>query len=129
MSDTIVMDASAILSLINGETGAAFVARHLPGSVIGATNFAEVVSKLTERGMTKEDIDETLEGLDLDIRPLSKEQAKLVGYLRRDTKDLGLSLGDRACLALAVDLDATALTCDRAWGELRIAGLQIEIVR
>jgi len=69
--------------------------------VIGAANLAEVVSKLRERGLSMDEVREALGGLHLDVRPLSPAQALITGDPRPATKPLGLSLGERACLALA----------------------------
>jgi PIN domain nuclease of toxin-antitoxin system len=79
---------------------------------MGTTNLAEVVSKLRERGLSLEEVREALGGLHLDVRPLSPSQAMIIGDLRPATKPLGLSVGDRACLALALDLDAELFTTD-----------------
>ena len=95
MSNKIVLDASALLCLLNDEPGADRVAEVLTRSVIGATNLAEVVSKLRERGLSLVEVREALGGLHLDVRPLSQAQAMLIGDLRPATRALGLSLGDR----------------------------------
>jgi len=89
--------------------------------VIGAANLAEVVSKLRERGLSLDEVREALGGLHLDVRPLSPAQALIIGDLRPATKPLGLSLGDRACLALAIDLQAGMLTTDAALAMLTSA--------
>lgn len=112
MSKPVVLDASALLCLLNGEPGADTVANALTRSVVGAVNLAEVVSKLRDRGLSLDEVREALGGLHLDVRPLSVAQAFTVGDLRPGTRDLGLSLGDRACLALALDLGAELLTTD-----------------
>jgi len=113
-SDRIVLDASALLCLLNDEPGADRVAAILTRSLIGAVNLAEVVSKLRERGLSAAEVGEALGGLHLDIRPLSTRQAMTIGDLRPATRSLGLSLGDRACLALAIDLHADIYTTDLA---------------
>jgi PIN domain nuclease of toxin-antitoxin system len=114
MSNKIVLDASALLCMLNDEPGADRVAQILPRSLIGATNYAEVVSKLRERGLSLDEIKEALGGLHLDVRSLSQSQAMLIGDLRPATRPLGLSLGDRACLALAIELEAEIYTTDVA---------------
>ena len=114
MSNKIVLDASALLCLLNDEPGAERVAEILPRSLIGAANYAEVVSKLRERGLSLDEVKEALGGLHLDVRPLSQSQAMLIGDLRPATRPPGLSLGDRACLALAIDLGAEIYTTDVA---------------
>ena len=128
MSKAAVLDASAILCLLNGEPGSERVLEALPMAVIGATNFAEVASKLRERGLSVNEVEDVLGGLRLDIRPLTPAQAYAIGHLRPATRSLGLSLGDRACLALAAELGIPALTADQVWAELKI-GVSIELVR
>lgn len=123
------MDASAILCLLNGEKGADQVAAALPGSVIGAANYAEVVAKLRDSGMTAEDANEALGVLDLDVRPLTRAQAARAGHLQPETKEAGLSHGDRACLALALDLNGTVVTCGREWKKPKVEGLKLRVVR
>lgn len=112
MSKPAVLDASALLCLLNDEPGADLVAGALTRSVIGTVNLAEVVSKLRDRGISLVEVREALGGLHLDVRPLSTAQAFTIGDLRPQTKHLGLSLGDRACLALAVDVGGEVLTTD-----------------
>ena len=112
MSSKVVLDASALLCLLNDEPGADRVVDVLTRCVIGTTNLAEVVSKLRERGLSLDEVREALGGLHLDVRPLSPSQAMTIGDLRPATKPFGLSLGDRACLALALDLEAELFTTD-----------------
>ena len=112
MSSKVVLDASALLCLFNDEPGTDRVLDVLTRCVIGATNLGEVVSKLRERGLSLDEVREALGGLHLDVRPLSAAQAMTIGDLRPTTKSLGLSLGDRACLALALDLQAEMFTTD-----------------
>ena len=121
MSNRIVLDASALLCLLNDEPGADRVAEVLTRSLIGATNLAEVVSKLRERGLSLDEVKEALGGLHLDVRPLTPGQAMLIGDLRPATRPLGLSLGDRACLALAIELDAELYTTDAALTKADVA--------
>lgn len=115
MTSLVVLDASALLCLLNGEAGAERVAQALPAAVIGAANLAEVVGKLRDRGLSVGKVAEVLGGLHLDVRLLTPAQGYAAGHLRPATRSFGLSLGDRACLALAAELDAPALTADKAW--------------
>jgi len=121
VSNRIVLDASALLCLLNDEPGADRVAEVLTRSLIGATNLAEVVSKLRERGLSLDEVKEALGGLHLDVRPLTPGQAMLIGDLRPATRPLGLSLGDRACLALAIELEAELYTTDAALTKADVA--------
>jgi ribonuclease VapC len=123
-----VLDASAVLAVIQEEPGAERIEAHLDTGCISAVNLAEIVGKLQDRGLGDSEIDELIALLDLDTRILDKEGAVFMGKLRQPTKLAGLSLGDRACLALAHSLGATAITMDRAWKGLDI-GVTIEVAR
>ena len=128
MSKVVVLDSSALLCVLNGEAGAERVAQVLPLAVIGTVNLAEVVTKLRERGLSVDEVDDVLGGLNLDVRPLTAAQAYATGHLRPATRTLGLSLGDRTCLALAAELGAPALTADQAWAGAE-AGVDVEVIR
>lgn len=124
----VVLDASALLTVFNGEPGAERVIEALPASVISAVNLAEVAAKLQERGMPDDRIRATIYSLELTVLPLDGDLAIDTGLLRAPTRSAGLSLGDRACLALANSLGATALTTDRAWLALDM-DVAIELAR
>lgn len=128
MSKAAVLDASALLCLLNGEPGSERVLGALPTAVIGAANLAEVVSKLRERGLSADEVQDVLGSLPLDVRPLTAAQAYAIGHLRPTTRNHGLSLGDRACLALAAELGTPALTADQAWAGLDI-DVEVELIR
>jgi ribonuclease VapC len=115
VSETYVLDASAVLCLLQEEKGAERVARALPAAVIGAVNYSEVISKLVESGIDEATADGLMDTLQLTVIPFDRSQARLAGALRATTRRLGLSLGDRACLALAATEGAIALTCERVW--------------
>ena len=124
MSSKVVLDASALLCLLNDEPGADRVVDVLTRSITGTASLAEVVSKLRDRGSPLDEVREALGGLHIDVRSLTPAQALIVGDLRPATKALGLSLGDRTCLALAIDLQAEMLTTD---GPLASADVGITI--
>lgn len=124
----VVLDASALLVLINGETGAAAVAETLEDAVVSAVNLSEVVGKLLETGMPRREAESTLGGLGLEVHPFDEAAAWSAGALRSSTKKAGLSLGDRACLALAKELDLPAVTADSAWTKAA-AGVEVRLVR
>ena len=116
----VVLDASALLALLHREPGHEEVARVIPDAAISAVNISEVVSKLAESGMPGEKIEEALEGLALEICDFGRELAFQAGMLRLTTRSRGLSLGDRACLALGERLNLPVLTTDRAWEDLEL---------
>lgn len=123
-----VLDASALLAAMLGERGAQAVEAHFADACISAVNLSEVVAKLAERSVPTDSIQESLSDLDLDVRDFDTAQALRAGHLRKLTKAKGLSLGDRACLALAAELKATALTTDAAWTEIDL-GIAVELAR
>ena len=130
MSEDFVLDASALLCLLNGEPGAERVAEALPRSAVSAVNLSEVASKLADMGGAQDRIEIALRALHLRVVPFDEAQAMGAGALRPRTKRLGLSFGDRACLALARQLSATALTADRVWADLADeVGAQVEVLR
>ena len=124
----VVLDASALLALLNDETGADLVRESLPDALISTVNLAEVVTRLSLIGMPGEQIREILTLLGLGIVPFDEEQAFLAGLFAAQTHSLGLSLGDRACLALASVTNVSAITADRVWKDLKV-GVNIQLVR
>jgi PIN domain nuclease of toxin-antitoxin system len=124
----VVVDASALLALLNGEPGAEGVAKLLPAAAIGAVNFSEVVAKLVDAGVPEARLRRSLDALGLEVHAFDDEQAWETGLLRTGTRDFGLSLGDRACLALGRVLGRPVLTADRSWRKLRL-GVEVLTVR
>ncbi len=124
----VVLDASALLALLNSESGAESVAAVLPDAVVSAVNLSEVVAKLAEAGMPEKAIRDALQALPLSIAPFDREQAYEAGLLRPSTRGMGLSLGDRGCLRLAQRLGVPALTADKSWGRLAV-GVKVRVIR
>ncbi|MBB4000818.1 PIN domain nuclease of toxin-antitoxin system [Aureimonas pseudogalii] len=97
---------------------------------MSVVNYTEVLSKLIDRGLGADEAVQDLSDLDIAIVPVGQEVAEEAARLRSLSKDVGLSLGDRFCLALAKNLGAPALTSDRAWKEIaKAAGVKVELVR
>lgn len=125
-----VLDASALLCLINGEPGSDRVAAVLPQAVISPVNLAEVIAKLNELGADAATARALLAPLHLSVVPFDEAAAFATGALRAATRGQGLSLGDRACLALSISRGATALTTDKAWvGVSERVGVAVEMLR
>jgi PIN domain nuclease of toxin-antitoxin system len=124
------MDASAVLAWLNREPGAELVAEMLlEGAVISAVNAAEVVTKLAELGASSTTVVSYLNLAGLQISDFQVEDAVSVGNLRTTTRSLGLSLGDRACVALGLKLQLPVVTTDQAWNKLVMEGLHIVQIR
>jgi PIN domain nuclease of toxin-antitoxin system len=122
-----VLDSSAVLALLFAEPGAAAVEAVLPGALLSTVNFAEVVSKLREHGMPASQARAAIEAIGVDVEPFDSDQATIAGALRPTTRSIGLSLGDRACLALAQRRGFPALTTDQAWS--RVDGANVVCIR
>ena len=124
-----VLDSSVVLAIFGDEPGGDSARAEMDGtSVISAVNLIEVVSKLHDFGWTEARIEDSLVTLLLDVTPLSQAQAVDAGLLRRVTRHLGLSLGDRACFALAREMQLPILTADRAWVGLDL-GVKVRSIR
>ena len=113
----VVLDTSAVLAYLFQETGADMLTPvfEAASGLISSVNYAELVGKLIARGMPPAVIRETLTGLELEVVAYDETQAFLTGELRSVGKTAGLSLGDRACLALGTIMQLPVLTADRAW--------------
>ena len=129
-----VLDASALLALVYDEAGADRVEQVIRGgALISTINWAETLSRLAERG---EPVDAGVPRLKaqvdaigtLTIWPYDEAQAVETARLRVRTKALGLSLADRACLALGRLQHLPVITTDRAWRSLHIS-IRIEVIR
>ena len=123
----VVLDSSAVLAHIYGEPGAHVVEEFLPGALLCSVNLAEVVTKLRDRGMSEPEIKFALDTVDFHVVVFDEELALLCGELRTETRALGLSLGDRACLAVARRAGVIALTADAAW--TKASGVRVRLIR
>ena len=127
----IVLDTSALLAILHGETGAETFTRKaglLEIATMSAVNIAEAYGKLVGRGVGPEEAWEAVIAPIPEILDFDTEQAKIAGGLLPQTRSLGLSLGDRACLALGIALKAPIYTADRAWKTLKLK-VSIHVIR
>lgn len=119
-----VLDASALLAYLRDEAGADHVADAIAdGTAISTVNLAEVLSRVADRGadpqrLTRQLTERGLLDGAVAVEPLTTADAVEIARLRPRTRDHGLSLGDRACLALAQRLGVPAVTADTAWSKL-----------
>ena len=124
-----MLDASAILAVIVGEPGQEkLTPRILAGAVISTVNLAEVQGKLESLGWTSDEAWEDATGLLRKAIPFDEQQARAAGSLLGQTRALRLSLGDRACLALAMALRAPVYTAERLWKRVKV-GIPIHVIR
>jgi len=125
MNKRFVLDSSAVLAVVNSEKGKENVESKFPDSLVSSVNVAEVLTKLAERNVDLNDAIDNFLHVGLDVRDFDLAQALKCAELRPHTKHLGLSLGDRACLALAIQENATAVTADRSWANLDVCGIEV----
>jgi len=132
MTNKIILDASCVIALINKEKGHEIVEKHLEKAIISTVNFAEVIT-VVNRELFKTET-EREEGLNLisetlpEVIDFNYEQAIICAGLDSITKKYGLSLGDRACLALAKYKNLPVLTADKSWEKLKL-GVKIKLIR
>jgi ribonuclease VapC len=124
-----VLDSSAILAVVNAEPGHEKLTQELlAGAVASTVNLAEVQTKLVSRGWPSELARQDANGPINEAVTFEPEHARLAGDLVSTTKHLGLSLGDRACLALAMARNAPVYTTDKSWKNLKL-NVQIHVIR
>jgi PIN domain nuclease of toxin-antitoxin system len=124
-----VLDASALLALLNQEPGAAQITPALMrGAIMSSVNAAEVQTKLVASGGSPDQTWQYIVSLVPQIEPFSEEHARAAGTLVLHTKPLGLSLGDRACIALGDALQLPVYTTDQSWTKLKL-GIRIHLLR
>lgn len=124
----VVVDASALLAAILDESGADAVMPYIGQGVISTVNLTEVRSRLYDGGISELNAGQMIERFSFDVVPFDEAQATDAARLRPKTRKLGLSLGDRACIALASALGLPVLTADRHWDGLDI-GVDIRLIR
>lgn len=124
----VIMDSSAILADLQDEPGAESVRAALRGSRMSAVNFAEIVTKLIERGHTAETAKFVADRIDCGVIEVDKARAAAAGMLHAKTRGTGVSLGDRFCLAAAQEFGWPVLTADRRWSTLDL-GVEIRLIR
>jgi ribonuclease VapC len=126
---TTVLDASALLAFLNKEVGSEQVAQSImDGAIMSTVNVSEVIAKLSEANMPEETIHEALDLLGIETIDFNMACAYQAGLLRPMTKTLGLSFGDRACLALAQHFSLPAVTADKTWQKLTL-GINVQVIR
>jgi ribonuclease VapC len=124
----IVADASAVIALLVGEPFTRFDPLQLARASISAVNLSEVLARLQEIGMSESEAATAVAGLSLRVVAFDEPQARAAARLRSATRHAGLSLGDRACLALGQSVGCPVVTADRIWASLAV-GVEIVVIR
>ena len=123
-----VFDSSALLAITFGEAGADAAAGSLSGAMVCAVTAAEVISRYIDRGASRDQARRWFEDLGMDVRPFDQGLAIIAGLLRDRTRNQAVSLGDRACLALAIREGVAVVTADTAWADLDL-DLEVRLIR
>lgn len=129
MTDKVVLDASALLALIQNEKGADVIRPLLKKSVMSTINVAEVLTALQRVEIHPKDALVSICGIITGVIPFDLEQAQCAAELQPYVRHKGLSLGDRACIALGKKLKVPIYTADKIWGELQIDNIKIHVIR
>jgi PIN domain nuclease of toxin-antitoxin system len=123
-----VLDASALLAFLHKEPGAEQVEAALNGARVSTVNWSEVVQKALQRDVDTSGMQEAFIEVGVHIEPFTPAQAEAAARLWKPGKAIGLSLADRACIALASELSLPIMTADRAWTRLE-TGVEIVLLR
>lgn len=125
---SVVFDASTLLVSIKREPGQEAVNAIDDDIVMSSLNYAEVVTKLVLGHVRADEIESTVAEYGLTVAPFTERLAVATGLLVARTRHRRLSLADRACLALAMELGLPVITADRAWADLNL-GVEIRLIR
>jgi ribonuclease VapC len=123
-----VLDSSAVLAVLNAEPGADVVIATLDDALLSTVNYAEVVTKIVERGGTYKEAEAALQLITATVVVFDIALAQRTGALRAETLKRGLSLGDRACLSLAEREGVPAITSDRNWLGA-VSSVEVRLIR
>lgn len=128
MPDNAVLDSSAVLALLQSEAGSTIVSQLIYGALVSAVNLTEIHAKMIGNGLTARTSWNRIAVLQCDVCPYTEGQARIAAELIQVTKPYGLSLGDRACLALAIERKGTVYTTDKVWKQIPL-GVEVEVIR
>ncbi len=125
---SVILDASALLAFLHEEPGGERVSPVLEGAHVSAVNWSEVLQKSLQRDVDIDGMQQEFTEVGVIFEPFTPEQAETAVRLFTRIRNHGLSLADRACLALAVEKGLPVLTADQTWGQLKL-DVAIEVVR
>ena len=123
-----VYDSSALLAIILGEPGADVASANIANAMVSSVNLAETFSRAEDKGIPVDKTERFLMGKEVRFVDFDSDLARVVGTMRTKTRSRGLSLGDRASIALALRERATIVTADRVWAELDLP-CKVELIR
>lgn len=126
----IILDASALIALIEEEKGCEVIEELLPYAIMSSVNIAEVARFFVlQSGLVIDKVQEVIDHLVPNTIPFDNKYAYITADMVPQTKSFGLSLGDRACLALAITTGYPVYTADKIWEKLKIESLKVHLIR
>ena len=125
----VILDSSALLALINNEEGSSVVEELLGSIIMSSINISEVASILLDSEMDTEQVSKAIEPFIDSIIDFDFEYSILCASLKKSTKHLGLSLGDRACISLGIKLGLPIYTADKICAEVKLDNIDIRLIR
>jgi len=129
IKNKVLLDTSALLALLKKEPGHEIVSNIIAISAISSVNLSELITVLSRAGVSENDIDEIITDLLPEIIPFCGDISIKTGKISKLTQGYGLSLGDRACLATAIQLGLPVYTADKIWAELDLPNVKIKLIR
>ncbi len=123
-----VLDASAVLAVIRDESGSDEAQTFFDRALLSTVNLAEILQKAVQLGLDPDEVRTVLGETEIGIVPFDDAMAASTAALWTSTRSRGLSLADRACLALAEAVGGIAVTADRAWAGLELPGIDIHVL-
>ena len=129
LKNKMLLDTSALLALLKKEPGHEIVSNIIAISTISSVNLSELITVLSRAGVSENDIDEIITDLVPEIVPFCGDISIKTGKISKLTQGYGLSLGDRACLATAIQLGLPVYTADKIWAELDLPNVKINLIR
>ena len=124
----VVLDASALLAWLKKERGHGVVERYLDDAVISTVNLSETIAKSLVKGGSLEVVYAQIQSLNLGVLSFTEEECLIAATFHVTTKDLGISLGDRACLALGCKLQLPVVTAEHRWKDFD-SGVELIMIR
>ncbi len=124
----IALDASALLAFMFREPGHEYVASLIEDSCMSSVNMAEVLGRFERDGHAPRQVAQALRSTSIEFVDFDENHAEMVATLVPTTQPYGLSLADRACLALAASRGIPAITADRVWADIKL-GVDVQLIR
>lgn len=125
---TVVLDASALLAVLQNEAGTDVVVKSMRSAILSAVNLSETIAKAGSKTGRHATLYKMIDRFDIRIIPFDREEAALTAELRERTHGKNVSFADSACLSLALQHGLPVLTGDRKWQALDL-GIDIRLIR